>query len=133
ELIQIASLRFCRPAYLAQALAGIEAGTFRFWRVAVLFRSEIVVMVNSLGIRFPVVQQSFYYNNPFPVRGFYFVGFSYMDLFRCLYIGAIAFYTAAIAGLGRQSPGFEYTDGPEIFVDSEFFGSAHFKINFLSL
>lgn len=125
KIVQVAAFLFGGAPDLTGAFARMEAGGNALVHQLVLFRGNIHIMFDGLAVLYPVVQKGGYFDQPFAAFGFDIVFIANGHGTGSLYGGTVHFYLATFAGSSGLGAGFEDTDGPEVFIDTEFFGVLH--------
>ena len=121
KLTQVASILFCGAADLALAFAGVETGGLEFEAFDLLGGRDVGVIIDRLGILQPVVEEAADFDAPAFGLGLDLVFVADVDGAGCLGGIAVELYLPFVAGVGRLGACLEETDGPEIFVETEFF------------
>lgn len=125
EVSQFPSVFLGGTADLTLAFAGVEAGGLVLEAFYFFGGGDVEIIVDGFGVLYPVVEETGDFYTPAPVFGFYFVFISDGNIFGCFSGISVIFYSSFIAGVGGLGPGLEESDGPEIFVEAEFFFFGH--------
>jgi hypothetical protein len=125
KFTQIPSIFFRRPADLALAFARIETGGLILEPLDFFGGGDVDIIADGLAVLHTVVEEGGDFDPPFFGLRFDIVFVADADIFGGFGAETIVLDLAFVAGFCRFGPGFEETDGPEVFVEADFFFAGH--------
>lgn len=125
EVAEVAAVFFGGSADFALAFAGIEAGGLELESFDLFGGGDIDVVINHLGVLEAMVEECGDFDAPAFEFCLYFIFIADADGFGGFSAISIVFDLSFVAGFGGLGAGFEQANGPEIFIETEFFFFGH--------